>query len=209
MSYRVWHEKHRHYYNSALLEFMDEDLAYKYYEYAVRKNAHGWKDSERSRTYKAEWEFESQYPHVTKKLTLKECQSFAKRVMKSKLWEQFNHKKDLAVGLRSACKTIQIEQMRSNSLSGVCYGDLIRLSESGMNKYVVLHELAHSAGFSKHDYRFRECLIRLVSRFLGREEAKALKKCFREKKLRVSAPTIKSPEAWLKAVQRAPIKAVA
>ena len=49
MSYRVWHEKYRHYYNSALLEFMDEDLAYKYYEYAVRKNAHGWKDSERSR----------------------------------------------------------------------------------------------------------------------------------------------------------------
>ena len=56
-------------------------------------------------TYKAEWKFESQYPHITKKLTLKECQSFAKRVMKSKLWEQFNHKNDLAVRLRSACKT--------------------------------------------------------------------------------------------------------
>jgi hypothetical protein len=49
----------------------------------------------------------------------------------------------------------------------------------------------------------------LVSRFLGREEAKALKKCFREKKLRVSRPIIKSPEAWLKACQRAPIKIVA
>jgi predicted metal-dependent hydrolase len=208
MGYRIWNEKYRHYYTDAI-KVMDEEIAYKYYQYAVRKNSHGWKDSERSKTYDAEWKFEANYPHVTKELTLKECRTFAKRVLKSKLWENFNHKNDPAIGLRSACKTVRIEQMRSNSLSGVCYRELIRLSESGMNKYVVLHELAHAAGFGKHDYRFRECLIRLVSRFLGREEAKALKKCFREKKLRVSRPIIKSPEAWLKAVDRAPIKIVA
>ena len=56
MSYRVWYEGYKHYYNSALLEFgMDEDLAYRYYEYAVKKSDfRKWRDSEKKKTYRAE-----------------------------------------------------------------------------------------------------------------------------------------------------------
>lgn len=213
MSYRVWHEKYRHYYNSALLEFVDEDLAYKYYEYVLRKSdVHKWKDSERQRTYNAEFAFEKRHPHVTKEMPIKECRKFVKRVLKSKLWEEFVAEKSGygVYGKRKAVKNVKVVEMNSSRFSGVCYGSIIKLDAStGTNKYVILHELTHSAGFNKHDHRFRAALLRLVSRFLGREEAKGLKLSFRKKKLRYTKPTIKSPEAWLNAVKRAPIKIVA
>lgn len=209
MIYRVWNSEYKPCYEEAL-KFMNKELAYKYYEYVVRKNTFHWKDSEKTKTYRAEWKFESQFPHVKKPLTLKECERFVNRVLKSKLWSDFDHGRCISTRQNRASKKVQVEEMRSKSLAGSCYGNLIRLdSTSGMNKYVVLHELAHAAGFSKHDHRFRATLLRLVSRFLGRAEAKALKKCFREAKLRVTPPTVKSPEAWLKACERAPIKIVA
>ena len=213
MSYRVWHEKYRHYYNSALLEFMDEDLAYKYYEYALRKSdIKKWKDSERQKTYNAEFAFEESNPHVTKVMSIEECQKFVRRVLKSKLWGEFVAEKSEhgEYGKRKAVKNVKVVEMNSSRFSGVCYGGIIKLDTStGTNKYVILHELTHSAGFNKHDHKFRAALLRLVSRFLGRAEAKSLKQSFREHKLRYTKPVIKGPEAWLKAVQTVPIKITA
>lgn len=208
MSYRVWHEKYRHYYNSALLEFMDEDLAYKYYEYAMRKTKPKWKDTEKTKTYRAEWKFEAEFPHVMEDLPFKECEKFVKNVTKSKLWKQL-----VSEGFMGS-ERVTVQMMRDMGwrarLAGCSYGSFITVSPSGgCNKYVLLHELAHSAGFRGHDHRFRNVLLRLVSRFLGRAESKGLKSHFRKSKLRVTPPIVKSPESWLKAVRRAPIKAVA
>ena len=75
----------------------------------------------------------------------------------------------------------------------------VRLQPScGMNKWVVLHELAHSAGHMHHDVPFRQALLKLISRFLGVEVAKELKRQFRKNKVKMTvSQTIKSPEKWL------------
>jgi|14BtaG_2_1085337.scaffolds.fasta_scaffold01867_6 hypothetical protein len=207
MSYRVWYENYKHYYNSALLEFgMDEDLAYRYYEYAVKKSDfRKWRDSEKKKTYRAEWKFEKEFPNVMEAMTLKECQKFVDRVCKSKLWAQL-----VSEGFMGSSK-VTVQMMRDmkgrGRLAGCSYGSWIAVSPTGgCNKYVLLHELAHSAGFRNHDHKFRAVVLRLVSRFIGQVESKGLKKTFRAAKLRVSPPIIKSPEAWLRAVARAPIK---
>ena len=78
-------------------------------------------------------------------------------------------------------------------------GGRIRLQPScGMNKWVVLHELAHTIGHMHHDVPFRQALLKLISRFLGVEVAKELKRQFRKNKVKMTvSQTIKSPEKWL------------
>ena len=78
------------------------------------------------------------------------------------------------------------------------YG-MVRLQPScGMTKWVVLHELAHTAGHMHHDVPFRQALVKLISRFLGTEVAKELKRQFRQRKVKMNvSQTIKSPEKWL------------
>jgi hypothetical protein len=67
-----------------------------------------------------------------------------------------------------------------------------------MNKWVVLHELAHTAGHMHHDVPFRQTLVKLISRFLGTEVAKELKRQFRARKVKMTvSQVIMSPEKWL------------
>jgi hypothetical protein len=73
----------------------------------------------------------------------------------------------------------------------------------GTNKYVIIHELAHTAGNMHHDVGFRQTLVKLVSRFLGVQMAKDLKKEFRSRKLKMSvSQNIMSPLKWLESYQR-------
>jgi hypothetical protein len=54
-----------------------------------------------------------------------------------------------------------------------------------------------------HDVGFRICLLKLVSRFLGREQAQELKSQFKARKLKVTiSNNIKSPEQWFKTYER-------
>ena len=79
------------------------------------------------------------------------------------------------------------------------YGGRVQLDRNyGLNQYVLLHELAHECGNRHHDIQFRKDLIRLVSRFMGRAQAKCLLGEFRKKKLKMSRKqNIKTPEQWL------------
>ena len=53
-------------------------------------------------------------------------------------------------------------------------------------------------GARHHDVRFRQILVKLVSRFMGRDMAKKLKQEFRNVGLKMSqTSTIKSPQKWL------------
>lgn len=194
-------------YHKAINAGLSEMQATKYSNYVYRKTLLPMRDSERQKTYNAEFSFEADFSHVRERMDFKDCQKFVKRVMKSKLWEEFANKKCEMHRIDRAPTNVTIVEFNSKSWAGVCYGNLIKLDKiTGMNKYVILHELAHAAGFGHHDYRFRWALLKLVSRFLGQSEAKGLKKSFREHKLRYTKPTIKEPEAWLTAASRAPIK---
>lgn len=192
-------------YRKAIKSGLNETQAINYESYVRRKTRLPTRDSERQKTYNAEFAFESEFPHVRERMEFKECEQFVKRVLKSKLWAQFVNDDMNMRRINKAYRNVSLCEFKSRSWSGMCFGNVIKLdSHTGTNKYVILHELAHSAGFSKHDYRFRWALLKLVSRFLGQAEAKGLKKIFREHKLRYTPPTVKDPQAWLKAARRAP-----
>lgn len=190
-------------YRKAIKAGLNETQAANYDDYVRRKTRLPTRDSERQKTYNAEFAFESEFPHVRERMEFKECEKFVKRVLKSKLWSQFVNDDMKMRRLQKAYRKVSLYEFKSKSWAGICYGNIIKLdSHSGTNKYVILHELAHAAGFNKHDYRFRWALLKLVSRFLGQAEAKGLKKAFRDHKLRYTRPTVKDPQSWLKSSQR-------
>jgi len=72
-----------------------------------------------------------------------------------------------------------------------------------MNEYVLLHELAHSSGNMHHDISFRKDLLRLVSRFIGRDAAKILKEEFKNAGLKMSRKaSILDPVEWNRRQER-------
>lgn len=152
------------------------------------------KDSQMTKVYRAEWAFLAKYgeSNIPKFETAAEVQKWINKILKSKTWEKVGAR-------RTAIKLEAMKDMGSNRrVNGVAYGGKIRLSPSAFDKYTILHEMAHEAGHMHHDLGFRITLLKLVSRFLGREAAKMLKKEFRAAKLKLTVSTkIKSPEDWL------------
>ena len=74
---------------------------------------------------------------------------------------------------------------------------------TGLNKYTLLHELAHTLGHMHHGRSFRQCLLDLVGAFMGAKEKKILKDEFRKAKLAVGdARKPQTFEVWMKARER-------
>lgn len=150
------------------------------------------KDGSMGKCYRAEWNFQAKHGDGIVFDTVKEAQKYCERVVKSKTYQELGGINAYVVGKKD---------MGSRSrFSGMAYeGGKIQLCpRSGMNQYVLLHELAHQCGPKHHDVKFRQILVRLVSRFMGRDKAKALKQEFRALGLKMSQrSTIKSPQKWL------------
>jgi len=141
------------------------------------------KDSERKKTYEAEWAFARQVK-IPRFESVDQAQKFVTKVCKSttykKLWEENDRwdkwlmnvdvkQKQTGHGRRTAAFT--------NGRS-ITVDPLV-----GLDAYTMLHELAHCAGNMHHGRSFRKQLLKLVSRFLGTEPAKILKSEFRTRKL--------------------------
>ena len=196
-------------YQSALAtERMGNDLANKYANYYAKKSrairtgrlqASGT-DSGRSKVYQSEFAVQRKYPDSSEMISEKECQKYFKRIVKSKTYQS------LVTGSRGMSDP-QLRFMKASSNPRVAgqasyYGVALRPG-IGTNKYVILHELAHTAGHMHHDVGFRQTLVKLVSRFLGTQMAKDLKKEFRSRKLKMSvSQNIMSPLKWLESYQR-------
>jgi predicted metal-dependent hydrolase len=186
-------------YDMAMNVGMSDELAVKYSAYYAKKTKMkktgrtANKDSSQTKVYRAEWAFEKKFPQVKEKMTEKEVQKFFKRVVNSKTYEK----------LRGDTTKPDLSFMKDmggySRTAGRAWRNNVTLSPStGMNKYVVLHELAHTTGNMHHDVSFRQDLIKLVSRFLGVDCAKGLKKEFKEKKLKMTiSQNIMSPLKWL------------
>ena len=99
---------------------------------------------------------------------------------------------------------IALSTMYGNRTAGRAWRNNIDLNvKVGMNQYVLLHEMAHCAGNMHHDTQFRIDLLKLVSRFIGKEQAEYIKACFKEKKLKLKINTnIMKPDAWMKMNKR-------
>ena len=183
---------------------MGNDLANKYANYVGKKLKqqktgrlqNSYVDSGRNKVYKSEWATERKFPECKKSMTEKEVTKFFKRVVKSKTYQTLTAKKGWSNPTLEFMKTVNYN---ARIVGQATSGGYIRLQPScGMNKWVVLHELAHTAGHMHHDLPFRQTLVKLISRFLGTEVAKELKRQFRAHKVKMSvSQTIKSPLKWL------------
>lgn len=179
----------------------DGEVIQKYVNYlqkkqrVVKTGRTAYNDSGRSKTYKAEWKFQRKYHDTIKEFTTdKQVIAYTKRVLKSKLWNDMTGGKQVSVNV----KTI------GHRTAGRAYGSHIEINKmNGMDQYTLLHELAHCAGHMHHDVSFRQCILKLTSRFIGTEASKYLKACFKEQKLKMSVrQSYKSPEEWLIGYER-------
>lgn len=152
-------------------------------------------DTGMSRVYVAEEAFLQLYGknNIEDYATIKDAQKFANRVLKSKTWKKVRLNKRNIVKLE-AMKNMG-ERARVHATS---HGGKIRMSPTALNKYTLIHELAHEAGTAHHDVGFRKILVALVSRFIGRDAAKLLKSSFKSSGLKMTISTkIKPPKEWL------------
>ena len=154
-----------------------------------RKHGKYSRDSDRSKVYNSEFKYERTYGQGKEFKNLAEAQKYCNKILASATWKKISKKTNIALNI---CK--------GHKLAGRAWGSNIDLNiQYGMNQCVLLHEMAHSAGNMHHDTQFRIDLLKLVSRFIGKEQATYLKKCFKEKKLKLSiSKNVLTPDAWMK-----------
>lgn len=154
-----------------------------------RKHGKHSRDSDRSKVYRSEFKYEQTYGTGKRFKNLKEAQKYCDKVLASVAWNKMSNVTHIALSTMTGHRT-----------AGRAWRNNIDLNiRSGMNQYVLLHEMAHSAGNMHHDTQFRIDLLKLVSRFIGKEQATYLKKCFKEKKLKLSInKNVLNPDSWMK-----------
>ena len=152
-------------------------------------------DFQKSRVYKSEWAFERIHAAEIKQFASeKEAQAYANKILKSATWKKI--KSPRARGNT----TVQSKNFRGNTAGTAGWDGTVHLDKnSGMNEYTLIHELAHVAGYMDHDAGFVDTLLKLVSRFMGRDKAATLKAEFKRRKVKISVKTKspKMPDAWL------------
>ena len=163
------------------------------------------KDSERQKTYRCEWTFQSKVNNPEFD-SIKDAQKFAKRIYKSKTWIKLWGKSvesDVSRIYAAQPKVVAMSS-RKKTMSGYTDGFSVTLDLiTGLNKYTLLHELAHTLGHMHHGRSFRQCLLDLVGAFMGAKEKKILKDEFRKAKLAVGdARKPQTFEVWMKARER-------
>jgi hypothetical protein len=178
------------------------ELIQKYLNYVQKKERAvitgrtAYTDSTRGKTYKAEWKFQNKFHDSIKEFkTEKQAAAYMNRVLNSKMWKEMTKGKVVSLKV----KTI------GHRTAGRAYGSHIELNKmNGMDQYTLLHEMAHCAGHMHHDVSFRQCVLKLTSRFIGTEAAKFLKGCFKEQGLKMTMPkgSVKDPDTWLKTYNR-------
>ena len=162
------------------LEVYSEEALYEQYKRSRRNTV--WQDSRKGRLYKAEWASQKVPAFAeanTQFASYDEAEAYMKKVLRSSKWRKLNTDPDYMNHntVRTQITLIKKKDMGYRSrIAGTAWRDAIQLCPSaGLNKYTLLHELAHSIGNWDHKRRFRRVLIQLVDRFMGGESAKILK----------------------------------
>ena len=162
------------------------------------------RDSERLKTYQAEWMFQRQVDCQNFK-SIEEAQRCAKLIYKTKTWQKLWRESvdGNVLKILDATPAVVAMSNRNKTQSGFTNGRTVTLAVSGLNKYTLLHELAHCLGHMHHGRSFRQCLLKLVGVFMGAEEKKILKNEFKRKGLACgNARKPLSFDKWLEAKKR-------
>lgn len=174
---------------------MYDEIEYKTYllkhEKKQNRGAKRTQDSERLKTYRAEWAFLSQF-NAPEFKDLAEAQKYAKKIYKSKTWQKLwseGINKDVTRMFASNPGIVAKQRSSGRGTAGHTNGYTVTLdTKVGLNVYTLLHELSHCLGHMHHGRSFRQCLLKLVSRFMGREAASILKAEFKKAKLACGEP---------------------
>ena len=179
---RPYYGTPEHYYNEYLREHKNKQ----------NKGERG-RDSERLKTYRAEWAFQGVNGSGIEFESIEQVQKYINKVTKSKtyrkLWQDaYESRKDKDFGaiFRGTQVSVAAKKRNGAGNAGVAYvseNHIVLDTVHGMNEYTVLHELAHCVGHAHHGRSFRKTLMKLVSRFMGVASATALKKEFKERRL--------------------------
>ena len=191
-----------HYYNQYLRE----------HQVKQNKGARG-RDTERLKTYRAEWAFYETNGYGREFETIAEVQKYINKVTKSKtyrkLWQEAyesRKEKDFGAIFRGTQVSVTAKKRNGAGNAGLAYVDrnlIVLDTKTGMNEYTVLHELAHCVGHPHHGRTFRQTLVKLTSRFMGVGAATALKTEFKERKLPYGdARKPKTFDQWMSAKAR-------
>lgn len=175
---RPYYGTPEHYYNEYLCK------------HQVKQNkGHRGKDSERQKTYEAEWRYQANFGSGIEFESIAEVQKFVNKVVKSKtfvkMWADANSNNNIErLFMGNAVRVSAKQRNTGRGSAGLASPNKIVLDTlCGMNQYTVLHELAHCVGHWHHGRSFRQTLVKLVSRFMGAATATFLKEEFKAGKL--------------------------
>lgn len=148
------------------------------------KGAGGTQDSERAKTYRAEWAFGSANGQGKEFTSVEQAQKFVEKVCESKAWAKLWEENER---MQTLMKNVPVKMKQTGHgrrTAAFTNGRSITVDPvHGLNEYTMLHELTHCLGHMHHGRSFRKDLLKLVSRFMGRDAATALKGEFKKAKL--------------------------
>lgn len=155
------------------------------------------RDSQKAKLYRAERvAFGTAFGTLLEDGSVAACERYVRRVTSSKTWAK------LLSEARKSPGPIEVEDGRGCRIArGSGYS--IKLPRWARTVPVILHELAHVARpLARHNWPFADAFLRLVSRFLGVDEAARLLEAFRRYHVRVRPKKTFSPEVREKLRQR-------
>ena len=175
------------------MKLSDETLYNQYLRKHKRKQnrGHNSQDSERQKTYEAEFAMLRKVGNVEYN-SIEQVQKVAKSIYKSKTWgklwsESIND--DVTAIFRSMPPVESKLRSTGRGTSGWTNGRSVTLdTKVGLNKYTLLHELTHCLGHMHHGRSFRQTLLKMVGAFMGAKEKKLLKAEFKKRKLACGEP---------------------
>ena len=192
---RPYYGTPEHYYNEYLRNHAKKQ----------NKGARG-KDSERQKTYEAEWRYQANFGSGRQFSTIEEVQKYVDSITKSKTYSKLVAEGSSIERLFTNNRVRVSTKYRNTGrgTAGMARAGHITLdTKVGMNQYTVLHELAHCIGHWHHGRSFRKCLLKLVSRFMSAADAQFLKEEFKAGKLSVgNARKPMSFDQWVAAKNR-------
>lgn len=164
------------------------------------------KDSERQKTYEAEWRYQANFGSGRQFSSVDEVQKYVDSITRSKTYSKLVAEGQNIERLFISNRVRVAPKLRNTGrgTAGMARAGHITLdTRVGMNQYTVLHELAHCVGHWHHGRSFRQCLLKLVSRFMSKADAQFLKEEFKAGKLSVgNARKPLSYDQWVAAKER-------
>ena len=192
--------------NGVTLEMLKEidprwtsDLMHKYMmyraqkAYSARRGRTAFKDSSRQKVYNAEFQYIAKCGRGIEFKTPDQADRYLQRIMKSKTYAKLGGKAHVYLQMKRDMG------LRSGTAGRAHWNGKIDLCpQYGMNEYTLLHEIAHQCGHMHHDIGFRQTLVKLVSRFVSREQGDTLAAVFKKAGLKAKLnTTIREPDQWL------------